>query len=181
MDGRPPSARWSPPPASASTGAPVGVLVLAGVPGHRVPAPAQEGGGLRGGGDGQGVDDAGPGQARQVVTEPTQPVRRIRQVEHGQPQRLPVERPAQHQGIAGRIQLLRDIGDHPGVRGRGRRQHRRARQQAGQEGAQPPVVGTEVVPPVRHAVRLVDDQQPGAGREYGQDLLAEVGIVEPLG
>src|SRR5690606_26385630 len=67
-------------------GAPVTVLVLTGVRGHGVPAGAQEGRGLAGGGDGQGVDDAGARQGGQVVGEPGQPVRRGGQGDHRQAQ-----------------------------------------------------------------------------------------------
>ena len=99
-------------------------------------------------------------------------------VQHAQPQRLAVERAAQHQRPS--PELLGDVGGDPGVGRGGGRQHRRAGRQLGQEGAQPPVVGAEVVAPVGDAVRLVDHEQAGGGGQLGQHVVAEVGIVEPL-
>ena len=92
------------------------------------------------------------------------------------PQALPVQRAAQHQGASPRTraQLLGHVRGHPRVGRRGGGQHRHARRQIGEHGAQPAVVGPEVVAPVGDAVRLVDHQQAGRGRELGQHLVAEV-------
>ena len=81
---------------------------------------------------------------------------------------------------ASRAELLGDVGGDPRVGGGGGRQHRDAVGQLGQQGAQPAVVGPEVVPPVGDAVRLVDDEQPGRRGQPGQHLVAEAGVVEPL-
>ncbi len=161
----------------------------AGVGGHRVPALAQELGHLLGGRDGQRVDDAGPGQRVQLRGQPAQPLGRRGQRHHRQPQALPVQRAAQHQrsvavGRAGvdrtEPELLGDVDDHPVVgRGRGG-QHRDAGRQLGDQGAQPPVVGPEVVAPVGDAVRLVDHEQAGGRGEPGQHPIAEIGVVQPL-
>ena len=77
-------------------------------------------------------------------------------------------------------ELGRDVVDHPVVGGRRGRQHRDVRAQFGDQGPDAPVVGPEVVTPVRHAVRLVDHHQPGVGGQRGQHVVAEVGVVEPL-
>ena len=53
--------------------------------------------------------------------------------------------------------------------------------QVGEQGADPAVVGPEVVAPVGDAVRLVDDQQAAGRGQPGQHLVAEAGVVEPLG
>ena len=79
-----------------------------------------------------------------------------------------------------RAELLGDVGGDPGVGGGGGGQHRDAVGQVGEQGADPAVVGPEVVAPVGDAVRLVDDQQPAGRREPGQHLVAEAGVVEPL-
>lgn len=161
----------------------VGVLGLPGVRGHRVPAVAEVGGDLLGGGHGQRVDDAGAGELAQVVGEPGEAVRRVGQREDRQAQALPVQRAAQHQRVrpgAG-TELLGDIGGHPGVGRGGRRQHRDARREVGQHRAQSPVVGAEVVPPVGDAVGLVHHEQAGGRGELGQHLVAEIGVVQPLG
>ena len=55
------------------------------------------------------------------------------------------------------------------------------RRQLGEQGAQPAVVGPEVVAPVGDAVRLVDHQQAGRRGELRQHVVAEVGVVQPLG
>ena len=78
-------------------------------------------------------------------------------------------------------ELLGDVGGHPGVGGGGRGQHRDAVGQVGEQGADPAVVGPEVVAPVGDAVRLVDDQQPAGRGQPGQHLVAEARVVEPLG
>ncbi len=165
-------------------GAALGVLSAAGVGGHREAALAQEGRHLLGRGHGQGVDDAGAGEPVEVVGQPGEPVRRVGQGQYAQGEALPVERSAQHQGAlvggAG-AELLGDVRGDPGVGGGGRGQHRDTGRQLREHGAQPAVVGAEVVPPVRDAVRLVDHQQAGGGGELGQHLVAEVGVVQPLG
>ena len=172
---------------SASAVRPVGVLGLPGVGGDRVSALPQEGGDLLGRRDRERVDDARARQLLQVVGEPGQPVRRVRQPQHAERQALPVQRPAQHQrrstgsGLLPGAQLLGDVGGDPGVGGGGGRQHRDAGRQFGQHGAQPAVVGTEVVAPVGDAVRLVDHQQTGGGGQLRQHLVAEVRVVQPLG
>ena len=91
-----------------------------------------------------------------------------------------VERAAQHQGVRA-AELLGDVGRDPLVGGRGGGEHRDAVGQVGEQGADAAVVGPEVVAPVGDAVRLVDDQQPGGARRGRQHLVAEVGVVEPLG
>ncbi len=143
----------------------------------------QKRGDLLGGGHGQGVDDSRARELVQVVGKPGHPVRGVRQAQHTQAQALPVQRAAQHQRVrrASRAELLRDVGGDTGVGGGGGGEHRHAVRQVGEHGAQPPVVRAEVVPPVGDAVRLVDHEQPGRRGEPGQDLVAEVRVVEPLG
>ena len=80
-----------------------------------------------------------------------------------------------------RRQLLLDVGDHPGVGGRRRGQHGYAVRKALQQFADAPVVRPEVMPPVTHAVGLVDDEQAAAPEQVGQLLVAEGGVVESLG
>ena len=53
--------------------------------------------------------------------------------------------------------------------------------QVGEQGADAAVVGAEVVAPVGDAVRLVDHQQAAGRGQPGQHLVAEAGVVEPLG
>ena len=78
-------------------------------------------------------------------------------------------------------ELLDDVGDHPRVGGGRGGEHRAAGRQVGEQVADPPVVGPEVVAPVADAVRLVDDEQPGRLGQPGQLLVAEPRVVEPLG
>ena len=100
------------------------------------------------------------------------------ELDDAEAQRLPVERAAQHQRLG--AQLLGDVGGDPGVGGGGRGEHRDAVGQVAEQGADPAVVGTEVVAPVGDAVRLVDDQQPARGGQPRQHLVAETRVVEPL-
>lgn len=160
----------------------VGVLRLAGVRGHRVPAVAQVRGDLLGRGHGQRVDDPGAGQIAEAVGEPGQPVSRVGQGQYGQAQALAVQRAAQHQGVGAGAgaQLFGDVGGHAGVGRGGRGEHGDVGRQVGQHGAQPAVVGAEVVSPVGDAVCLVHHEQTRRGGELGEDLVAEVGVVQPL-
>ncbi len=143
----------------------------------------EEGGGLGGRGDGEGVDDPRSGEPVEVLGEPAEAVGVVGQAHHAQVQALAVEAAAQHEGgvlVAG-LQLLGDVAGDPLVGGGGGGQHRDAGGQFVQQGADAPVVGTEVVPPVGDAVGLVDDHQSGAGRQFGQDAVAELGVVEAFG
>ena len=128
---------------------------------------------------GQAVDDARAGLLGQVVGQPGQALRLGPQPDHAQPQRLAVERAAEHQHVG--AQLFGDVVGDPGVGGRGRGQHRDAVGQVAEQGADAPVVGSEVVAPVGDAVRLVDHQQSTGRRQPGQHLVAEAGVVETLG
>ena len=78
-------------------------------------------------------------------------------------------------------QLLGDVVGHPGVGGGGGREDRDARRQLGEQRAEPSVVGAEVVAPVGDAVGLVDDEQAAGRRQPREHLVAEAGVVEPLG
>ena len=88
---------------------------------------------------------------------------------------------AQHEGVLPPdAQLRRHVVDHSVVGGRRGGQHRDAGAQFGDQGADAPVVGPEVVAPVGDAVRLVDHHQAGVARQRGQHLVAKVGVVQPL-
>lgn len=171
-------------------GAALGVLGATRVRGDREAATAQEVGDLVGRGHRHGVDDARARQLGQVVGQPAEAVGRVRERQHGEAETLPVERAAQHQGLpqgrpclpvgAHGAQLLGDVLGDPRVGGGRGGQDRDAGREFGQHGAQPAVVGPEVVAPVGDTVRLVDHQQAGGGGELGQHVVAEVGVVQPL-
>ena len=90
------------------------------------------------------IPESGSAPLREVVGEPGQPHRRGRQADHREPQRLPVERPAQHQhapvrrtvraghavaralGDGADAELLGHVRGDPGVGGRGGGEHRDA-------------------------------------------------------
>ncbi len=157
----------------------LGGLGLAGVRRDLVPARAQVVGDLLGGGDREAVDDAGAGLLGEVVGQPGQPLLGGLEPDHAEPERLAVERAAQDEDVG--AELLGDVGGDPGVGGGGRGEDRDAVGQVAEQGADPAVVGPEVVAPVGDAVRLVDHEQAGGGREPRQHLVAEAGVVEPLG
>ena len=78
-------------------------------------------------------------------------------------------------------ELLGDVGRDTGVGRRCGGQDRRARGQIRQQGADPPIVGAEIMAPVRYAVRFVDDHQAGVSGQVGEDLVPEGRVVEPFG
>ena len=73
-----------------------------------------------------------------------------------------------------------DVGDHPIVGGRGGGQNRHSVAEVGDERADTPVVGTEIVAPVRYTVRFVHDDETRVACESREHLIAEVGVVEPF-
>ena len=123
-----------------------------------------------------------PGRSPMCAASQARRARSRRQPQHAEPQRVAGERAAdrRHLDAAG-AQLLGDVGHHPLVGGRGGREHRRAGRQRAQQVADAAVVGAEVVAPVGDAVRLVDDDEPAAGDQPGQLLLAEPRVGQPLG
>ena len=146
---------------------------------------AQEGRQVVGARHGQRVDDAAAGQLVEVLGQPRQPLVGTAQAEHAEAQALALQRPALHEDVVdGAIgadrQLVGDVVDHPLVRRRRRRQHRHVGPEARQRLADAPVVGPEVVAPVRDAVGLVDDEQADLGGERWQQAVPEVGVVEPF-
>ncbi len=118
--------------------------------------------------------------------EPRDPGSGVGEVQHAEPQRGAGQRPAHRgDGHARAVGTGGELGlhvvDHAAV-GRGRRgEHRCARGQLGEQVADAPVVGTEVVAPVGDAVRLVDHEQAAALDQAGQHLVAEPRVGEALG
>ena len=78
-------------------------------------------------------------------------------------------------------ELRPDVGDHAVVRGRGRAQDRHVGGHSPQHAHQALVIGSEVVSPVRNAMRLVDHEQAGAPRHRHEDVLCEALVGKPLG
>lgn len=124
--------------------------------------------------------------------QPGEPAGGVLEAEHAEPQRAAGEGPAdgQHRRRAGRgtiglgarqrAELLRDIGHDPTVRGRGRRQHGHVGGHLRDQIAQSPVVGTEIMPPVADAVRLVDHEHAESTHQRRELLLPEPGVVQSL-
>ncbi len=174
----------------------LGRVGLAGVRGDGEPRRAQLARDLLGRGDGEAVDDARAVDVLQRLDEPRDARGLVRQAQDGEVEGLAVQPAAQDEhvlvarlagsgGRAGRVrrghaELLRDVRGHARVRGRRRREHGDAGRQVGEQRADAAVVGPEVVPPVGDAVRLVDDDEARVGREPGEHLVAEAGVVEPL-
>ena len=112
---------------------------------------------------GEAVDDARPGQPRDVLDEPGQPLGLARELQHAEGEAGAPERPAER-GERG-AELFGDVVHDPVVGGGGAAEHRHdAGPEGGDEPADPPVVGPEVVAPVGDAVHLVDHDEPGPAR-----------------
>lgn len=158
---------------------PVGVLRLPRIGSHRIPALPQKRRDLLSRRHRQGVDDPRTLQVPQPLPQPRQPVRRTGQLQHSEPEALPVQRPPQNQSVpAPRAQLLSHIRGHPRVRRRRRGQHRHPRRQLRQHRAQPTVVRPEIMTPVRNTVRLIDHQQTSRRRELREHLVTEIHGIE---
>ena len=129
------------------------------------------------------VDHPRARQLVQTVGEPGEPMRVRGAVagppDAGSPCRVTREAPVQSRA-ADRAELLADVVDHSSVRGRGRREHWHALREIGEQRADASVVGAKVVAPVRDAVRLVDDEEPGFGGEGREHGVAETRVVQPL-
>ena len=72
-------------------------------------------------------------------------------------------------------ELIGNVSNHPVVRSRGGREDWDSCGQPGQDRSQPTVVRSEVVAPVRDAVRLVDHEQPD--RSQGRQDSRDEGVV----
>ena len=130
-------------------------------------------------GDRQAVDDSSAGQRRQMLDQPSQSGGGGRNIEHGQVQPRSIEGPAL--GDECRAELGADVGDDAVV-GRCRAaEDRDLGGQAVDEGAQPPVVGAKIVPPVRDAMHLVDDQQPRILQQHREPAGDELLVGEAFG
>ncbi len=162
----------------------LGLFGLAGVGGDGEATLAQVVGDLLGSRDGERVDDARAGQPVEMLGQPGEPMGGRGQRQHPEVQRFAIEAAAQDEhvvAVAAQTEDIGDIVDDPAVRGGGGCQHRDTGGQLGQQRAQPAEVRTEVVAPVADAVRFVDHQQATGRGELGQHVVAEVGVVQPLG
>ena len=91
--------------------------------------------------------------------------------------RFSYQRPARDRDIA---KLRHHIIDDAVVRRRRRRQHRQRRRKKFEQLRDAPVIGTEVVPPIRDAVRLIDDEQPDIPADRDEHVLPERVIGQPF-
>ena len=160
---------------------PVDRVGTSGVGRHVVARPPQRGGHVLGARHGQRVDDAAAGEIAEVGHQPGQPLLGGAEREDPQPQRVASQpAPKGEHVVSTGAQLLGHVGDDPRVGRGGGGEDRRVRRQRGQQVADAPVVGPEVVTPVADAVGLVDDEQPAAPRQPRQLLLTKPRVVEPF-
>src|SRR5439155_21129978 len=92
------------------------------------------------------------------LREPREALGLSRDVEDVERQALPIERAAEKNEIV--AELIDDVVDDAIVGSRGGAQHRHAARHEVEDADQPPVVGSEVVPPIADAMGLVDDSRP---------------------
>ncbi len=88
------------------------------------------------------------------------------------PEVLPVETPDIDRGVV-EVELPRDIVTDVRRRGRSQGDHRHLREPLFQD-LERPVLGAELVPPHRYAVRFVDsDERYGEGCDEGEEVIAD--------
>ena len=130
-------------------------------------------------GHGERVDDPASRKLRHRVGEPCEPRGLVRKTDGLERKRRPSELPARHMEVAAEDRT--EVIHHPVVGGSRRGQEPGIRWQCPSGPLDEPVVGAEVVAPVRDAVGLVDHQKRdrrGDGIENGfEEPLAR----EPLG
>ncbi len=161
---------------------PLGGVGLPGVRGDLVTAVGQQTRQVAGSGDGERVDDAGPGELVEVLGQPRRALGGLRDADDRHAQRVAFEGAPQHQRLgAAHSELRGDVGDDAVVRGGRRGQDRDALAEFFDQGPDAAVVRPEVVAPVRDAMGLVDHDEAGIRGEGRQHLVAEVGVVESLG
>ena len=141
-----------------------------------MPGFGQQAGGVLGGGHRERVDDAAALQILQVGQQPAEPFAGIGQGQDTQPERIPAQGAADGEHVL--AELFLDVMHHPGVGRGGGGEHRDGVRQLRDEVRDAPVVGAEVVAPVRDAVGLVNHQQPGPADELGQLVFPEGRVGE---
>ena len=129
--------------------------------------------------DGERVDDPAAGQSGKLLRKPRQPLRLAGQSYRLEHERRPVEIAPEHLQV--RAEHRGEIAHHPIVRGRGGREKPEVRRKGACDPLDQPVVGPEVVAPVRDAVGFVDDEKADAFGNLRQHLGPEVFVAEPLG
>jgi hypothetical protein len=152
-----------------------GCVVRAGVDAPRL----QPAGDPRRVGDREAVDDAAAGELRELLGKPGEALGLVAEDDRVEAQALARQWAADDGDVT--AELLGDVGDDPVVGGRGRRQDRHGGRELAEDPADPAVVGPEVVAPVGDAVGLVDDEEPDARADGGQDAGGEVIVGEALG
>ena len=120
-------------------------------------------------GAGRGIDNARPGMLfDQAGKLPQRIVARGDRVGNVGP----VE-PGDDQPVVGNAELGEDIGTGVGIGGGGQRQARRIAKMIEQR-AQQAIIGAEIMPPFRHAMRLVDGEQRD---RHGFEQFAKMGLA----
>ena len=139
---------------------------------------AQHSGDVLGSGDGERVDDSGPGEVVEMGGQPGDAGAGVEPWEDAEAQGISGEFTADDCGVV--AELFGDVGDDAGVRCRRRREYRGVTWQFGQNPADAAVVGAEIVAPIGDAVGFVDDDESEEGQQLGQHFVAELRIVQPF-
>ena len=100
----------------------------------------------------------------------------IGQGQDTQPERIPAQGATDGEHVL--AELFLDVMHHPGIGRGGGGEHRDGVRQLRDEVRDAPVVGAEVVAPVRDAVGLVNHQQPGPADELGELVFPEGRVGE---
>ena len=119
----------------------------------------------------QRVNDSAAVKIRNRLRQPSHPRSGARHLDVLQLETLPHERSTHNLNAC--PELRGHVINHTVIGRRCCRENRNVARQRLQDIDNSPVVGAELVPPIRYAVSLIDDEQPHAGGDMRQDVLPE--------
>ena len=127
--------------------------------------------------NGERVNNAVTGQARQEMSQPSKAIGLVVKFDVVEPQRRANQRAAQHVKIG---DLRLNIAHDPIIGGSGRAKHRHVQGQQSQHPDDAAVIRTKIVAPVRDAVGFVHDKHADAALNHRQQCFKKFCIAQPF-